>query len=139
MPLNKKVLAEQALNTLVGLEAAPISGGGFTYTHRDSGFVFEISPVEEDTEDAIMDGIEEMAFNPIKMGLASKVPHYKQTSIHFPRTRQPSRVRCLLLQQEQNEVHTRHFSPSMFFGSVLTKSSLPFNTAVNGGYSSSLQ
>jgi hypothetical protein len=65
---------EQALNTLVGLEAAPAKGGGFTYTHRDSGFVFEIVPIEE-SEDALMDGVQELAFNPIKMGLAFKVPH----------------------------------------------------------------
>ena len=74
--------AEQALNTLVGLEAASIRGGGFMYTHRDSGFVFEISPVEEDTEDAIIDGVEELAFNPIKMGLASKVPESTQPTFH---------------------------------------------------------
>ncbi len=68
-------LCGQALNTLVGLEAAPAEGGGFTYTHHESGFVFEIAPIDEESEDAIMDGVQELAFNPIKMGLASKVPH----------------------------------------------------------------
>lgn len=59
----------------MGLEAAPAEGGGFTYTHRDSGFVFEIMPIEEESEDALVDGVQELAFNPIKMGLAFKVPH----------------------------------------------------------------
>ena len=69
----------------MGLEAASIRGGGFMYTHHDSGFVFEISPIEEDAEDAIMDGVEELAFNPIKMGLASKVPHFKQLTFQLSR------------------------------------------------------
>ncbi|CAL8467543.1 g7081 [Coccomyxa elongata] len=86
-------LTQKALNTLVGLEAASIRGGGFMYTHRDSGFVFEISPVEEDAEDAIMDGVEELAFNPIKMGLASKVlPGYLHEEIIFAATQKQKLV-----------------------------------------------
>ena len=77
-------MCEQALNTLVGLEAAPAEGGGFTYTHRDSGFVFEIVPIEEESEDAVMDDVQELAFNPIKMGLAFKVPHPSLMSIMLP-------------------------------------------------------
>ena len=69
----------QALNTLVGLEAAPSQHGGFLYTHRSTGFVFEIcpfagdpEPAEEGADDAAVNG-EELAFNPISMGHASQV------------------------------------------------------------------
>ncbi|EIE24541.1 hypothetical protein COCSUDRAFT_46844 [Coccomyxa subellipsoidea C-169] len=77
-------MTQKALNTLVGLEAAPAEGGGFTYTHHESGFVFEIAPIDEESEDAIMDGVQELAFNPIKMGFASKVlPGYLHEEIIF--------------------------------------------------------
>ncbi|BDA42822.1 hypothetical protein COCOBI_03-7150 [Coccomyxa sp. Obi] len=86
-------LTQKALNTLVGLEAAAIKGGGFMYTHHGSGFVFEISPVEENAGDAIMDGVEELAFNPIKMGLASKVlPGYLHEEIIFAATQKQKLV-----------------------------------------------
>lgn len=58
----------------MGLEASPAENGGFKYTHRDTGFVFEIVPVvESDDEDPLMDGAEELAFNPIVVGFAAQV------------------------------------------------------------------
>jgi hypothetical protein len=44
--------------------------------HRDTGFVFEIAPVQDsDEEGALVEGEEELAFNPIVMGLAAQVLH----------------------------------------------------------------
>jgi hypothetical protein len=63
----------------VGLEAAPSQHGGFLYTHRGTGFVFEIcpfagdsEPMEEGDDDAAVNS-EELAFNPVSMGHASEV------------------------------------------------------------------
>jgi hypothetical protein len=42
----------QALATLVGLEAAPAERGGFTYTHRPTGFIFELGPYTPSAEEA---------------------------------------------------------------------------------------
>jgi len=63
----------------VGLEAAPAKGGGFEYTHRETGFVFGICPMEaedDEGEEAIMAGVQELAFCPINMGFASQVSIY---------------------------------------------------------------
>lgn len=73
----------QALATLVGLEAAPAARGGFTYTHRPTGFVFELGPYAPSAEEAADmedDGAAPMdvdggwvAYNPVHFGQAYEV------------------------------------------------------------------
>ena len=76
----------QALSTLVGLVAAPLRVGGFTYTHPATGFVFEMRPFspeegEEDDDDAAAEHGEQIAFKPLDMGPGKEVRPYGRHSI----------------------------------------------------------
>ena len=70
--------AAQALDMLAGLEATPVTGGGFTFRHRDTGLAFAIGPapaaLPDDDSDAEGSTAEpELAFQPISLGSASEV------------------------------------------------------------------
>lgn len=74
--LDGKVDATQALDTLVGLCAESAEQGGYKYTHRSTGYIFEIRPAEGDAtpgHEVLMPGQQELLFLPLDLGHAAQV------------------------------------------------------------------
>ena len=68
--------AKQALDTLVGLRAQQAELGGYRYTHKSTGYTFEIRPSEAGAtpeHEALMPGEREMLFIPLELGHAAQV------------------------------------------------------------------
>ncbi len=66
----------QALDTLVGLRAESAGQGGYKYTHRSTGYTFEIRPSEGDAtpeSEVLMPGQRELLFIPLDLGMAAQV------------------------------------------------------------------
>ena len=66
----------QALDTLVGLRAESAEQGGYKYTHRNTGYTFEIRPSEGDATpeyEMLMPGQQELLFIPLDLGHAAQV------------------------------------------------------------------
>ncbi|KAK9816516.1 hypothetical protein WJX72_001402 [[Myrmecia] bisecta] len=84
---DKPTMTNKALNVLVGLAAAPVANGGFTFTHAQSGFVFQIGPSDAASSfdsDGEWDEEEEVAYKPLHLGEAVQVlPGYLQSAIQF--------------------------------------------------------
>lgn len=56
----------QALDALVGLRAVPAEHGGYRYTHKGTGYTFELRPASE--EEAIEPGQQDLVFIPLSAG-----------------------------------------------------------------------
>ena len=73
---DEKVDATQALDTLVGLRAESAEQGGYKYTHRSTGYIFEIRPAEGHAtpeHELLLPGQQELLFIPIDLGHAAQV------------------------------------------------------------------
>ena len=75
-------LAAQALDTLAGLHSERLGSGGFRFTHRGTGYSFEIRPAETDSaaqDEALVPGQQDLAFIPVALGQAAQV---RQSLVH---------------------------------------------------------
>ena len=80
-----KVKILQALDTLVGLRAEPAEHGGYKYTHRSTGYTFEIRPVQAHSvaeDEMILPGEQELVFVPLSIGHAAEVAHLSHSLQH---------------------------------------------------------
>lgn len=80
-----KVKILQALDTLVGLRAEPAEHGGYKYTHRSTGYTFEIRPVEAHSvaeDEMILPGEQELVFVPLSIGHAAEVAQQSHSPQH---------------------------------------------------------
>ena len=71
-----KLDATQALDTLVGLRAESAEQGGYKYTHRSTGYIFEIRPTDGHAtpeHELLMPGQQELLFIPRDLGHAAQV------------------------------------------------------------------
>ena len=60
----------------MGLRAEPTEAGGYKYTHRATGYTFEIRPADglsAAEEEVLMPGQQELAFIPLTIGQAAQV------------------------------------------------------------------
>jgi len=80
-----KVKILQALDTLVGLRAEPAEHGGYKYTHRSTGYTFEVRPIEAHSmaeDEMILPGEQELVFVPLSIGQAAEVTHLSHSLQH---------------------------------------------------------
>lgn len=60
----------------MGLRAEPAETGGYKYTHRATGYTFEIRPADglsAAEEEVLMPGQQELSFIPLTIGQAAQV------------------------------------------------------------------
>ena len=80
----ERVDVVQALDTLVGLRAESAEQGGYKYTHRSTGYTFEIRPSEGDStpeHEVLMPGQRELLFIPLDLGMAAQVKAFLRSVI----------------------------------------------------------